>query len=50
MNLACLVGKDQRAEFEQGVFRAAAHFDNNFTLTTTGRGRPMPSQSYVIKS
>ncbi|HXR24930.1 MAG TPA: GvpL/GvpF family gas vesicle protein, partial [Candidatus Binataceae bacterium] len=28
MNLACLVGKDRRAEFEQGVFRAATHFDN----------------------
>lgn len=44
MNLACLVGKDRRAEFEQGVFRAAAKFDNNFTFDFNG---PWPPHAFA---
>lgn len=44
MNLACLVGKDRRAEFEQGVFRAATHFDNNFAFDYNG---PWPPHSFA---
>jgi hypothetical protein len=44
MNLACLVGKDRRAEFEQGVFRAATHFDNNFAFDFNG---PWPPHSFA---
>ncbi len=44
MNPACLVGKDRRAEFEQGVFRAATHFDNNFAFDYNG---PWPPHSFA---
>jgi hypothetical protein len=50
MNLACLVGKDRRAEFEQGVFRAAAHFDNNFTFDYNGPWPPHAFAELTIKS
>jgi Gas vesicle synthesis protein GvpL/GvpF len=50
MNLACLVGKDRRAEFEQGVFRAATHFDNNFTFDYTGPWPPHAFAGLAIKS
>jgi hypothetical protein len=44
MNLACLVGKDRREEFEQGVFRAATHFENNFAFDFNG---PWPPHSFT---
>jgi gas vesicle protein GvpL/GvpF len=44
MNLACLIEKNRRAEFEQGVFRAAAHFDNNFTFDFNG---PWPPHAFA---
>lgn len=50
MNLACLVGKDRRAEFEQGVFRAATHFDNNFAFDYNGPWPPASFAEITIKS
>jgi hypothetical protein len=50
MNLACLVAKDRRGEFEQGVFRAAAHFDNNFTFDYNGPWPPHAFAELTIKS
>jgi hypothetical protein len=50
MNLACLVGKDRRAEFEQGVFRAATHFDNNFAFDYNGPWPPHSFAEITIKS
>jgi Gas vesicle synthesis protein GvpL/GvpF len=44
MNLACLVGKDRCEEFEQGVFRAAAKFDNNFIFDVNG---PWPPHAFA---
>ncbi len=44
VNLACLVGKDRRAQFEQAVFRAATHFDNNFAFDYNG---PWPPHSFA---
>ena len=50
MNLACLVGKDRRAEFEQAVFRAATHFDNNFTFDYNGPWPPHTFAELTLKS
>jgi len=40
MNLACLIEKNRRAEFENGVFEAARHFDNNFAFDYNGPWAP----------
>lgn len=40
MNLACLIEKDKRAEFEDGVFAAAQRFDNNFAFDFNGPWAP----------
>ena len=50
VNLACLVGKDRRPEFEQGVFRAATHFDNNFTFDYNGPWPPHTFAEIAIKA
>ncbi|MGA7760486.1 MAG: GvpL/GvpF family gas vesicle protein [Candidatus Binataceae bacterium] len=50
MNLACLVAKDRRAEFEQGVFRAATHFDNNFAFDYNGPWPPHTFAELTIES
>ena len=40
MNLACLVGRDAEARFEDGVLKAANLFDNNFKFDYNGPGAP----------
>jgi len=40
MNLACLVGREAQGEFEEGIFRAAALFDNNFAFDYNGPWAP----------
>ena len=40
MSLACLVGRDTQARFEEGVFEAAKLFDNNFTFDYNGPWAP----------
>jgi len=40
MHLACLVGKQDQARFEAGVFEAAQLFDNNFTFDYNGPWAP----------
>lgn len=40
MNLACLVGRDSQAEFEDAVFEAAKLFDDNFTVDYNGPWAP----------
>ncbi len=50
MNLACLIAKNRRAEFEQGVFRAAAHFDNNFAFDYNGPWPPHTFAEITIES
>lgn len=40
MNLACLIKKDRRADFEKGVFEAAELFDNNFAFDYNGPWAP----------
>ncbi len=40
MNLACLVGRDALAQFENSVFEAARHFDNNFAFDYNGPWAP----------
>jgi hypothetical protein len=40
MNLACLVGKDDQARFEAGVFEAARLFDDNFAFDYNGPWAP----------
>jgi len=40
MNLACLVGRDAQAEFEEAIFEAAKLFDNNFTFDYNGPWAP----------
>lgn len=40
MNLACLVEKSRRREFEDGVFKAAGLFDNNFAFDYNGPWAP----------
>jgi hypothetical protein len=40
MNLACLVDKDRRQDFESGVLEAARRFDNNFAFDYNGPWAP----------
>jgi hypothetical protein len=40
MNLACLVGRDNLKEFEQGVFAAANLFDNHYAFDFNGPWAP----------
>jgi len=40
MSLACLVGRDTQARFEEGVFEAAKLFDNNFAFDYNGPWAP----------
>lgn len=40
MNLACLVGREFRGDFEAGVFEAAGLFDNNFAFDYNGPWAP----------
>ncbi len=40
MNLACLVVKERRGDFENGVLEAAQGFDNNFTFDYNGPWAP----------
>lgn len=40
MNLACLVGRDTQKEYEDAVFVAANHFDNNFAFDYNGPWAP----------
>jgi gas vesicle protein GvpL/GvpF len=40
MNLACLIDKDRRADFESSVFEAAQRFDNNFAFDYNGPWAP----------
>lgn len=50
MNLACLVEKNWRAEFEKSVFQAATHFDNNFVFDYNGPWPPHTFAEITIKS
>lgn len=40
MNLACLVARDALSQFENSVFEAAKHFDNNFAFDYNGPWAP----------
>ena len=40
MNLACLVGRDESARFEEGIMEAAKLFDNNFAFDYNGPWAP----------
>jgi hypothetical protein len=40
MNLACLVGRDSQAAFQEAVFEAAKLFDNNFAFDYSGPWAP----------
>ncbi len=40
MNLACLVERNRRDQFEEGVFEAARGFDNNFSFDYNGPWAP----------
>jgi len=40
MNLACLVGRDAEARFEDGILETANLFDNNFTFDYNGPWAP----------
>lgn len=40
MNLACLVARDAISQFENSVFEAAKHFDNNFAFDYNGPWAP----------
>lgn len=40
MHLACLVDRDAQKNFEDGVFEAAKHFDNNFSFDFNGPWAP----------
>ena len=40
MNLACLVGREVQAQFEEGIFEAAKLFDNNFAFDYNGPWAP----------
>jgi hypothetical protein len=50
MNLACLVDKNRRGEFEKAVFAAAAHFDNNFVFDYSGPWPPHTFAEIAIES
>jgi hypothetical protein len=40
MNLACLVGREVQAQFEEGIFETAKLFDNNFAFDYNGPWAP----------
>ena len=40
MNLACLIEKNRREDFEARVLEAAQHFDNNFAFDYNGPWAP----------
>ncbi len=40
MNLACLIGRDSRPQFEACVFEAAQRFDNNYAFDYNGPWAP----------
>jgi hypothetical protein len=40
LNLACLVRREETAEFENAVFKAAKLFDNNFAFDYNGPWAP----------
>jgi hypothetical protein len=40
LNLACLIGRDQRAQFEAGVFAAARLFDDHYAFDYSGPWAP----------
>jgi hypothetical protein len=40
MNLACLVGRDALAEFEESIFEAASLFNNDYTFDFNGPWAP----------
>jgi hypothetical protein len=44
MNLACLVGRDAQARFEEGVFNAAREFNDAYTFDISG---PFPPHNFV---
>ncbi len=44
MNLACLVDRDRRGEFEHAVVEAAGAFDNNYAFDFNG---PWPPHNFV---
>ncbi len=44
LNLACMVERDQRHAFEQGVLLVARRFDNNFAFDING---PWPPHNFV---
>ena len=44
MNLACLIGRDGKKEFEQGVFAAAKFFDHHYAFDFNG---PWPPHNFV---
>jgi gas vesicle protein GvpL/GvpF len=50
MNLACLVEKDRREDFERGVLEAAQRFDNNFAFDYNGPWAPHAFAEVNLKS
>jgi hypothetical protein len=50
MNLACLVEKDRREDFESGVLEAAQRFDNNFAFDYNGPWAPHAFAEVNLKS
>ena len=44
MNLACLIGKNAQAEFEQAVLQTARQFDDTYTFDISG---PFPPHNFV---
>jgi Gas vesicle synthesis protein GvpL/GvpF len=40
MNLACLIQRERRGEFEAAVFKAASHFDNSLAFDYSGPWAP----------
>jgi Gas vesicle synthesis protein GvpL/GvpF len=50
MNLACLIEKDRREDFENGVLEAAQRFDNNFAFDYNGPWAPHAFAEINLKS
>ena len=44
MNLACLIGRDARKQFEEAVFQAARSFDNHYAFDFNG---PWPPHNFI---
>lgn len=49
-NLACLIGRNDQAEFEKGVFEAAGAFDNNYAFDYNGPWAPHNFVDIELKS